>query len=932
MALTSKIKRDSPITQILRLFVIPIFAACTLCVISFILLHKFYAQNITNTSNQFLLSYFEQLALNDEKNAFTDAGFQKHANIILQTGVFEGLSLLNHQKDPISHAGLPHVKYRYQWVVNDTLKRTHKNHTHSAMSILLPSGNRYWLVATVNDTAQNLLFSQILLWGLIVTLILGFVVVSLALRSYHQFVTPINQLTAELKSAANGNFHQRLTQPKTSLYLDLVNKAQHLLEINKGLKEGMHKHTEQATKELRESLETVEIQNIELDLARKNAIKISENKSELLANTSHEIRTPLNGILGFTHLLLKTPLNDQQKDYLATIEQSAQGLLTVINDIIDYSRLETGVMSFEYKPVNIRSLISEVLQIYAPSANESHLKLIQLIDPKIPPTLLGDPLRLKQVVNNLIHCVIALAPSGNLIIESRLKEKNDSKWVLCFTIKNPTTTISGPNKQQLQAALNQQKHLQIGDAASIGLAIAKALTERMQGTIVIEEHDETLSFTFTVELGQAQSHEAQHLPFNADKIKALVFDDNPWSCREITEKLESWEIKSAVMSPRKWANDNSSKINAQIDWIQDNQINLAIIDCITDGRRFNTETLAQLVKILLQAPQLHIAIIAASNIRRQLEKNSDWGGAVNFITRPLLNEPIIQLLQKVAGLPNEPAIKINNPPLTILIADDNPANLKLVCAFLDAPHHKLITAQNGQEAIEAFKTYEPDIIFMDVQMPTIDGLKATQAIRQLENTKKRTPIIALTANAMPEQRSRILMAGMDDYLTKPVSDEDLNNALKRWQQQTPTLIESSKNSATTSIQTEIKTKNTINKIFSLNESLALTKNNPTLAKDMLLMQLNELPECIHDIQTALKKNDFKTLLDVIHKLRGGCAYTGLLDLRAQCIETDNALQSVVSALDSSQSQKVKDLLLSIERAIDFTQSIDLDALFTTDEQ
>ncbi|WP_054113276.1 response regulator [Marinagarivorans algicola] len=1041
MTLTQIAKWDSPKKKILRLFISPILVTCALCISVSAFLHNSYAQHLTYANNQFLLSYFEQLQLEPgpnttvfKLNTRSQENFQSYANIILHMGLFDSLSLLDEQKNLISHAGLPHDMQNFAWITQHNQKKTHNKHTYSAIKIDVVNQQSYWLVTSTNNTPKALLLTQMLFWGLLIALLMGIFITYLALRSYHQLIDPLNTLAAELKSATDGNFLQELTPPTSSLYADLIHHSQQLLEINKGLKEGIQSYTDQATRELRESLETVEIQNIELDLARKNALKISENKSELLANTSHEIRTPLNGILGFTHLLLKTSLNDQQKDYLATIEQSAQGLLTVINDIVDYSRLESDSMSFEYKPVNIRNLISEVLQIYAPSANESHLKLIQLIDPQLPTTLLGDPLRLKQVINNLIQCVIALAPNGNLIIESRVKQKNDSKWVLRFIIKNPTTPISPQNKQQLQTALKQNSHLSIGDAPGIGLTIARALTERMQGAIEIEEGEEILSFVFTVELGETENSYDLALPFNNRTIKALICDNNPWGRQEITEQLNQWGIPSFYLMSNAEHRSQPPKADVYTRLIKRNNINLAIIDCITDGRRFNIDTLAQHVTALLETPNLHIAIIAPSNIRRQLEKHSDWN-SIHFLTRPLLNSAVIQLMQQVSGLPSEPSSQTASQPLTILIADDNPANRKLVCAFLASPNHTLITAENGQQAIHEFKTHAPDIIFMDVQMPNVDGLEATRTIRQIEGSEKRTPIIALTANAMPEQRSRILVAGMDDYLTKPVTDDDLFNALKRWGQHVHhsapmspppgqasnaialepcdfdvddthsrcnkntlsyehTLATKSQQARTKSVTvasithdtkegglkkdeamtkeatpeetiTETEHRHTAHtasrhstaghpsttaaytmtptittvgehaaaepapsaKVFSLKESLDLTKNNYSLAKDMLIMLLEELPTTHKKIKVAMNSNDSVALSEVIHKLRGGSAYTGLMEVRRSSALADDALQSFNSGLTHEQKATITILIAAIQKALEFKDSVDLDSLF-----
>ncbi len=765
---------------VLAMFAIPLTVICLLCIVTFVGLHNQHRNALYQNTEQLAVNYFGQYTNTQGKTiqpVITEELFKQKAEIILQTGLFTSLSLFSAEKQLLAYSGLPYGR-NYQ---NSAIEHI-ENNQHSSLYRIFPlprnNAEPLWIVATVDKSPSSILFLKTLLWGVGCFLLAIVLIIVLTIRCHNKLVAPIHQLNNELRQAMNGVRDTPLTLH--TVHTKVIASVQQLLDINRGLRDGTQKYIEQATQELRETLETVEIQNIELDIARKNALKSSDDKSELLASTSHEIRTPLNGILGFTHLLQKTTLTDQQKDYLATIEQSSQGLLTVINDIIDYARLESDAITFEYKPVNIRDILSEVLLTHAPSANENHLKLIQHIDPLMPNNLLGDPLRLKQVINNLIHGLLGISSSGNLIIESNVLKQQDSKTKLHFSVRHPSAEATQSQAAHIRMAIANTASETVNDATCLGLTIARSLTERMGGTLTTDMGDNGIAFHFEILLGHdTKEHDAppqttlrSHAASNPSRQKhnVVIFDSNSYSRQELLLEAESWGIKATT----------ETDILKLPSTIQAQKAQLVIVDCSTSGRRFNKEDLLRHIEPLADDQGLHVAIVAPSNIQRQLEPIlSDKG--VSFLTRPIEHQAFARLLDHASGSHHEKTEeRTKQRPLNILVADDNPANSKLVCAFLQNDHHNITVVENGREAVESYATNKPDIIFMDVQMPEMDGLVATQTIRSKESPMSRVPIVALTANAMSEQRTRILMSGMDDYLTKPVSDEDLRHALRRW--------------------------------------------------------------------------------------------------------------------------------------------------------
>lgn len=937
------LKWDIGSQSLFLLFIAPLLITCTICVMTFVWLHNIHTAKLQSNIYALFSQHLDTQLANPK---VTNENIEQSVASLLHTDQFESVVILDSAKNVLNSFGLPNKHRDFNWVNNHKSEYQHATHGHYVKLISRPGQQSLWIVATIDKTNSTLLFVQTLLWGLCCVFLCALLVVWFAIRCYKRLVFPLVRLHHELKQAINENFEFTLTPASQPLYAPLIATTQQLIEMNKGLQEGTQKYIEQATQELRESLETVEIQNIELDIARKNALQASADKSELLASTSHEIRTPLNGIVGFTHLLLKTQLDDQQRDYLATIEQSAQGLLTVINDVIDYSRLESGTMTFEYKPVNVRDMVCEVLQVFAPSANQNHQRLIQLIDPQIPTTLLGDPLRLKQVINNLIHCLASIDSTADIVIECAKQHKKGSKTGLQFAVKSPNCQLQEMVKQQIYATLSSQT-TPISDAASIGLSIAKALAERMQGTIRFDNSEVDVAFYFSVDLGQAEAALDSGNHFDSSAVRVLVFDNHSLSRQETMLNLRTWDISPVIEQ-----NPNNLRRAAITS-----RANLVILDYATDGRRFNKEKLENCLKELLTVDNLHIAVIAPSNIRRQIEHSGHWHD-IHFLTRPLVRTELANIIKRISGLPETEPDHASGQHLKILVADDNPANSKLVTAFLQQANHNIRAVENGALALAAYKEDKPDIIFMDVQMPEMDGLQATSAIRELEQDNERTPIVALTANALPEQRARILMAGMDDYLTKPVSDDDLRHALHRWldpkrklskTQTMPAITERSAPQIESQTSTtkpppppkipdqtkpskpDVKTTALpIGATFSLKKALSLTKNNQELAYDMLTMLAGELPDYRATISEALQTCNLTTLHEVIHKLKGGASYSGFISLTSQAQNADAKL-SHANQMTTELNQEVLHLINAIDEALTFIESVDMRELFELSE-
>jgi two-component system sensor histidine kinase BarA len=804
-------------------------------------------------------------------------------------------------------------------------------------TIPVPSENHQrWLIVGIQKSALEVSRYKGYLVLTFIAVFVFVVTLHFASRLYDAVTTPLKDILSDLRQTLHNHSGKPLNNSKNHLYNELIESLNEMILIQQSIREEMQINVDQSTKELRETLETVEIQNIELDFARKNALQASRAKSEFLANTSHELRTPLNGILGFTSLLLKTNITNQQKDYLTTIEQSAQGLLTVINDILDFSKLETGQLTLEYKPIYVRELIEEVFAIYAPQAHEKNMRLVSIINHNVPRNLLGDPLRLKQVISNLISNSIKFSLHGNIVVRAISLGEMDNQIEIKFSVTDNGIGLSHEQQENLFSAFtkvdNSDSRFQGG--TGLGLAIAKGLVDRMKGEIGVDsELQKGATFWFTVRLGIDRQRISQS-PFvnSLYGLNALIFDCNAVCRMEITHLLSNWGVNFVEENV---FNNIPNVIAAN----HENQpVDILILDAYTEENNFDRERLLEGIQKIRMIFKLPAIVLAPPALQRILQE--EMAGLNSLIVqRPVvhsqLHQAMCSLLNIAQRLPmgvqeNTSPPLVKNDSLRILVVDDNPANLKLVCEFLRGLGVETRAFNNGYDAIEAYDKESFDLILMDVQMPGMDGLETTKALRARE-TEKRTPVVALTAHAVNEQKTQLLLAGMDDFLSKPVSEDDLKHIIERWaksggraeQQENPSngveeIAAPAQNAASTPIKEDNAT------FFDWGESMRLARNKPELATDMLKMLIASLPETMESIKEAVAAHDMDRLLEITHKLHGGCCYCGVPALRM----ASKTLEQKLHQKEYANVNALADALIrEAQVLLGWSDELDIDVLF-----
>ncbi|KJY91006.1 histidine kinase [Vibrio neptunius] len=711
-----------------------------------------------------------------------------------------------------------------------------------------------------------------------------------AYRLMHDVTRPISHMKnmvdrirrGHLDVRIEGKMHGELDSLKNGINAMAVSLSEYHVEMQHSI--------DQATSDLRETLEQLEIQNVELDIAKKRAQEAARVKSEFLANMSHELRTPLNGVIGFTRQMLKTKLTNSQADYLQTIEKSANNLLNIINDILDFSKLEAGKLALENIPFEFQETLEEVVSLQATSAHEKGLELTLKVDHKIPAGLVGDPLRIQQVLTNLVGNSIKFTERGNIDISVELRSQKEDVVELQFMVRDTGIGISERQQSQLFQAFSQ------ADASisrryggtGLGLVITQKLVSQMGGEISLTSRlHQGSTFWFTLRLNSTDMPMSDLLETQVLKLRTLLLIEPNMQAASVTQQTLVQE--GLIVTYRSSVPEEASPFDYVL-------LNLA------PNRANEPELVEQWVKQAQKcSPQVVVGIPSTA---LALSDHLTQTYHVHCITKPLSRRKLLQIL--AANQNSLPMVEVEPAynetlPLTVMAVDDNPANLKLISALLQERVEKVVTCTNGLDAVTQAESQHFDIILMDIQMPHMDGVTACGKIKQTK-LNANTPVIAVTAHAMSGERDRLLGAGMDDYLTKPIEEHVLQQVLMHWNPHT-TQSEMAKIELPSNIEPSGLPSSAViehdNIIIDWQAALKQSANKEDLARDMLQMLIDFIPEVNSVVESALEEDDFdsETLIHHIHKLHGSSSYCGVPRLKKVCATIERALRSGESLED-----------------------------------
>ena len=835
---------------------------------------------------------------------------QNIANNMLEEPDVRSVSIYNQDMELMAHAGPRMISNQLS---DSTLRRgqLHLMHTSESVRVRTPVLAQNLIISDQVSTqffAEQAAEPKLLGWAelelsvsntrlaryqhaassltmILVTLISCFF---LAVRISRQISRPTISILQAIHALEDGKYEARVRVEGGG---ELSEMASGINSLAAGLQQTsveQQRSIEEATRDMQETMDDLEIRNRQLLLDQREAQEASRLKSEFLANVSHELRTPLTGIKGYVQLMERTRLSERQSDYIDTMRKSSDDLMRIINDILDLSKLEAGKLIIDHSAVNLRDVAEDVLIALTPDAINKQLALSLKIDADVPCQLQGDELRLKQVLTNLVGNAIKFTESGSVAVYISLINVRNSQASINIDVRDTGIGLSLEQQKRLFNAFSQadaSTARQFG-GTGLGLIISRALVQAMHGDIRVESHPgegSVFSFHFSTDLDNNPPAALESL----HPGHIAILDGHPDSKHNLCTLLAEWQLVSTDCASVK-----------ELEQLLLNTTDRPDAVIITVESDYLGSSLCQQISRQLVPYGVPIITLVDSLSHDHLDQLRHYG-AFACMTRPFSSRKLHALLSDILNgesVDDEPPAMLRQlhqtpglPP-HILAVDDNDANLRLVVTLLRDLGLPTYGASSGQEAINMIQQQHIDLVFMDIQMPGMNGLEATKRIRTLPN-KQGIPVVALTAHAMADEKQQLLKEGMNDYQTKPISMDQLVQCIHHWTGFMPPTEPLQEASETDYGVDPLDEQKDQPGLFSLELALRCASGKPALACDMMDMLLTSLPKELQRIRELWEEENLVDLQAAVHRLHGASRYCGIPALRHDLEVLETTLKS-----------------------------------------
>jgi signal transduction histidine kinase/DNA-binding response OmpR family regulator len=679
----------------------------------------------------------------------------------------------------------------------------------------------------------------------------------------------------------------------------------------------------------------LEVAQQEMAEARDAALEVARLKSEFLATMSHEIRTPMNGVVGMTELLLGTELDFQQKRFAQGIQHSADGLLAVINDVLDLSKLEAGRVELEDRDFELRDLVEEVAFMFAASSQAKGLEMLCEIPPDLELACTGDPGRLRQILVNLVGNALKFTQRGEIVVGVEVAEESVTERRVHFSVRDTGIGISEEDRRHIFDSFTQadaSTTRQFG-GTGLGLAISRKLVEFMGGSIEVESEPgrgSTFSFTIPLERAEGAVVEVRGAPASVRGVRVLVVDDNATNREILYHQLSAWEMHCTTVTGGEEALvalRGATRLGAPFG--------LAILDLHMPG--MDGLQLARAIRADARYADIPLVMLSSVLLAGDAEERRHAGIHAHLV-KPIRQSELFDILVTVLGgggvsngTHSEAAAEAVPESSTmaggrVLLVEDNPVNREVAVAMLEQFGCEIEVAKNGLEAVQALEQASYDIVLMDCQMPVMDGYEATAQIRRREASEgsgRRVSIVALTANAVEGDREKCLAADMDDYLSKPFTMAALKDALERWIDAGAGgkgMDESTRgaNAVTPEPETATEPESPALDLAAIAQLRELeSPKHPTLVADVMRAYADNSIELTEELSAAVEEESADRINQAAHALKSSSRNVGAAPLGALC----ETLEAMGRGGDLAGSKDLLEkLLLEHRRVITALQS------------